>query len=192
MRIVAGRYKGLTLQAGTGGDIRPTSDRAREALFNLLAHGQEWRSAAGAAPAGLAALDVFAGTGALGLEALSRGAGFSAFIENDPAALGILRTNVGRMQAEHETRIVRADALKPGRASQAFDLILLDPPYRMELAPPALVALARNGWIAADAIVVVETDAVEAFAWPDGFAARDDRRYGRARLHLARFSPRGG
>lgn len=191
MRIVAGRMRGLVLKAGEGRDIRPTSDRARESLFNLLAHGAQWQDQMTTIPAGMAVLDVFAGTGALGLEALSRGADEVGFIENDPAAQAVLRTNLLRARAEVESRIFRADALKPGRAPRAYDLVLLDPPYRQDMAAPALAALARNGWIAPGAIVVVETDAAEDFAWPDGFAERDDRKYGRARLRFARFRSGG-
>ncbi|MEC9347171.1 MAG: 16S rRNA (guanine(966)-N(2))-methyltransferase RsmD [Pseudomonadota bacterium] len=191
MRIVAGRMRGLVLKAGEGRDIRPTSDRARESLFNLLAHGAEWQDQRTTTPAGMAVLDVFAGTGALGLEALSRGATEVGFIENDPAAQAVLRANLLRARAEIECRIHRTDALKPGRAPRSHDLVLLDPPYRQGMGAPALAALARNGWIAPGAIVVVETDAAEDFAWPDGFDARDDRKYGRARLRFARFRPGG-
>jgi 16S rRNA (guanine966-N2)-methyltransferase len=181
MRIVGGRRRGLRLAAPSGGDVRPTTDRVREALFNILAHGVE-AGPDGPCPAGLRVLDAFAGTGALGLEAWSRGAAEVTFIENAREAADLLRRNVAAAGAESDCDLLLRDAAKPGPAPRTFDLVLMDPPYRAGLAAPALEALRDGGWIAAGALTVVETDGRDGFEPPDGFAATDERRYGRTRL----------
>lgn len=185
MRIVGGRHRGRTLLAPADEAIRPTSDRAREALFNILAHGR--LGAALPAP-DTHVLDVFAGTGALALEALSRGAAAATLIEKDFAALRLARANAEKLGESGRVRLVQADASHPPRAEQAAELVLLDPPYGEGLAAPALTALAAQGWIADDAIVVVELAHDEPFAAPPGFASLDERRYGRARLVFLRRS----
>ena len=185
MRIVGGRHRGRRLQGPEGRRLRPTSDRAREALFNLLAHGP-YGADAGPMPAGVEVLDVFAGSGALGLEALSRGAVHVTFIENDPAALELIRRNAAGMAAETEITLRRLDATRPGPALRAHGLVLMDPPYGSGLAGAALAALAAEGWLAADAIVAIELAKDEAFEPPAGFEAVDERRYGAARLVLLR------
>lgn len=186
MRIVAGRFRGLRLAAGEGPAVRPTADRTREALFNLLAHREAFRSSAGPAPEGLRVLDVFAGTGALGLEALSRGAAHVEFIENEPAALVVLRANIRKARAETRTTVLVRDGTAPGRTAQPFDLVLMDPPYGQGLAARALEALVREEWLAPDAIVVVETERKEKVDWPAGLEEVDRRIYGRAALTIAR------
>ena len=186
MRIVGGSLRGLRLAEVETGGIRPTADRTREGLFNILAHNAEFEGPDGPAPEGLDVLDVFAGTGALGLEALSRGAASVAFMENDPAARKILDANIRHAGAGHAARVLNADATKPGAARGDFGLVLMDPPYRQELAAVALAALERNGWLTADALIVVETDRKEAFEIPAGFSPVDQRTYGRARLHFLR------
>jgi 16S rRNA (guanine966-N2)-methyltransferase len=165
--------------------VRPTSDRAREALFDILAHGRF-----GEAPVFLDAhvLDAFAGTGALGLEALSRGAAHVTFIENDRTALAALRANIVALHEEKSTAILPVDALHPPRAGQAAALAFLDPPYGEDLAAPALAALAAAGWFAADALVVVEVAARHKLAAPTGFTLLEERRYGAARLVFLRFT----
>ena len=174
MRIIGGSARGLRLAPVGEGDakahLRPTSDRVRESIFNLLINGGYGNPLAGAR-----VLDVFAGTGALGLEALSRGATQAAFLENGPAALSILKRNIGLMRAEDRTEILRRDALKPGPLSgAAFDLIFLDPPYGKQMGEAALVALA--GWLAPAALVVWEENTPP--IPPPGFDQLDLRKYG--------------
>ena len=178
IRIVGGRWRGRRLAAPAGRSVRPTAERVREAGFDRLLH-------AGLGPPleGAAFLDVFAGTGAVGLEALSRGAAGAAFIERDPAVLALLRRNVGEEGAIH----VR-DAASPGPAPAAFDIAWLDPPWGSGLAAPALAALGREGWLRPGALVVVESPHDGA---PDLPGLIDRRRYGRAALAFLRVPPAG-
>ncbi len=187
MRIVAGRMRGLKLEGGGDNAIRPTADRTREGLFNLLAHNDLFRGPNGAAPQGCAVLDIFAGTGALGLEALSRGAARVTFIEQADTSLRILNRNIAKARADDDVRVIRADATKPRRAPATHDLVLLDPPYGHDLAGPTLLTFRNNGWIAPGALVVVEADAKDSFTWPQGFSALDTRKYGRAALSFGRM-----
>lgn len=186
MRIIAGRHRGRPLAAPAGASVRPTSDRAREALFNILGHGK--LAASGPAYAGARLLDAFAGTGAFGLEALSRGAAETVFIENDRAALAALRQNIAALGETARTRIVSGDATAPPRALAPCDLAFLDPPYRQGLAAPALAALASAGWLSPDALCIVELAAKEGLELPPGFTIIDERRYGAARIVFLRFA----
>ncbi|MDP6705572.1 MAG: 16S rRNA (guanine(966)-N(2))-methyltransferase RsmD [Alphaproteobacteria bacterium] len=189
MRIVGGRHKGRRLQGPEGRTLRPTSDRAREALFNLLAHGP-YETEAGPMPHEVAVLDVFAGSGALGLEALSRGARHVTFLENSAAALALIRRNAAGMADADEITIRRLDAARPGPAPRTHGLVLMDPPYGAGLWAPALAALMADGWLEDDAVVVVELAKDEDFAAPAGFEAVDERRYGAARLVILRRGER--
>jgi 16S rRNA (guanine966-N2)-methyltransferase len=180
MRIIAGRHRGRRLLAPPGETVRPTSDRAREALFNILSHG---RLAAGGIPfAGTAVLDAFAGTGALGLEALSRGAAEASFIEQEREALAILRQNITVLGEDARARVVPGDATRPPRAPAACALVFLDPPYRSGLTAAALGALDAAGWLTPKALAVVELAAREELRPPVGFNLLDERVYGAARL----------
>ncbi len=179
MRIIAGRYKGRRLTAPPGIDTRPTSDRARQALFDTLMHAP-W---AEGAVHGTAVLDVFAGTGALGLEALSRGAASAAFIESGRPALVALRANIAACGAGALCRVVAADALTPPRGA-ASGLVFLDPPYGQGLVPLALAALAKAGWLAPEALIVAEVGAGE--APPTALPLLAERLHGAARLCLWR------
>jgi 16S rRNA (guanine966-N2)-methyltransferase len=184
MRIVGGRHRGRRLLAPPGDTVRPTSDRAREALFNILSHG---RLAADGIPfAEAAVLDAFAGTGALGLEALSRGAARAVFIERDPEAVAILRRNVAWLGESAGAEIVPGDATRPPRARSECAVAFVDPPYRSGLAAPALEALDRAGWLAPDALAIVELAAREKLAPLAGFTLLDERVYGAARLVFLR------
>lgn len=156
MRIIAGRYKGRRLASPAGAETRPTADRARQALFDMLMHAP-W---AEDAVRGAVVLDCFAGTGALGLEALSRGAATAWFIENGRAALAALRANIATCGAGDLCHVVAADARKPPRG-EACGLVFLDPPYGQGLVPLALTALGSAGWIAPDALIVAEVGAAE-------------------------------
>ena len=179
MRIVGGRWRGRRLASVGKGDaaahLRPTTDRVRESIFNLLFNG-------GYADAldGAAVLDVFAGTGALGLEALSRGAARATFLERGRASLALLRENVALLQAE--ARIVARDACRPGPGAP-HDLVFLDPPYGQGLGETAMVALRAEGWIAPDALVVWEEGRPPV---AEGFTVLDQRRYGDTIVTLAR------
>jgi len=189
MRVVGGRHRGRKLIAPQGDAVRPTSDRAREALFNILAHGEF--AAAGLPFAAENVVDAFAGTGALGIEALSRGAARTAFIEKDRAALAALRNNLAALDEEDSADVIAGDATRPPRAPYAAALALLDPPYGSGLAGPALAALAAMGWLAPRALVVVELAAKEIFEPTEEFIVLDERKYGAARLVFLRRAERG-
>lgn len=182
MRIVAGRHKGRKLAAPEGRGLRPTADRTRQAVFNILEHGIADFSLARAR-----VLDAFAGTGAYGLEALSRGATQAVFIDVDAAALRILKSNIEALDEEDRAQVIKADVLKPSRSAHGCDLAFLDPPYRQGLAEPALVALASAGWLAKNAVAVVEVSAKEDFTAPESFAVVDERRYGAAKVYFLRY-----
>jgi 16S rRNA (guanine966-N2)-methyltransferase len=188
MRIIAGRHRGRLLAAPPGEDVRPTGERAREALFNILAHGKF--AAVGPAYGGVRVLDAFAGTGAFGLEALSRGAAEVVFIENSRAALPILRQNIAALGETTRTRIVSGDATAPPRGLAPATLAFLDPPYGKGLGARALTALAEAGWLEAGALCIVEISAKERIEPPPGFISLDERRYGAARLAFLRFGER--
>jgi 16S rRNA (guanine966-N2)-methyltransferase len=160
---------------------RPTADRVREALFDILLSAA---LAEGAADLGaIAALDVFAGSGALGFEALSRGAARAGFIENAPGPQSVIGENIRKLGVGARAALLRFDATKPPKATQPYDLIMLDPPYRSGLAGPALEALLKRGWIAPNARAIVEVSAGEPFAAPGpAFAITDERKYGAAKL----------
>ena len=170
MRIVAGSHRGRRLEAPADQRIRPTSDRIRESLFNILDHK----------------LGGFAGTGALGLEALSRGAATALFIDKDRDALALARRNAASLDLTAKVDFRLADITRPPQLKQQFDLVLLDPPYGQELAAMALGALAAAGWLAPDAVAVIEADRAQPETLPDGFTAIDIRDYGRTRIVLAR------
>jgi 16S rRNA (guanine966-N2)-methyltransferase len=188
VRIVGGRHRGRRLFAPPGDTVRPTGDRAREALFDILSHG---RLAANGIPfAGAAVLDAFAGTGALGLEALSRGAAEVVFFERDREALAILRRNVASLGESARAEIMPCDATRPPRAGLRCAVAFLDPPYRSGLAATALGAIEAAGWLTADALAVIEVGAHEEFVPPAGFALFDGRVYGAARLVFLRREAR--
>jgi 16S rRNA (guanine966-N2)-methyltransferase len=182
MRIVGGRLGGRTLAAPKSQNIRPTSDRLRESLFNILAHGY------GDPITGARVLDLFAGTGALGLEAMSRGAAFALFIDDGAEARALIRQNVEALGLGGITRIFRRDATRLGAVhpNEPFGLVFLDPPYRKGLAEKSLESLRDGGWLAPDAVVIVEEAADAEFAMPDGFAEMERRRYEDTELVLLR------
>jgi 16S rRNA (guanine966-N2)-methyltransferase len=173
MRIVGGRFRGRRLAAPRSQAVRPTSDRLREALFNILAHAYD------APLAGARVLDLFAGTGALGLEASSRGAAFALFIDQGAQARALIRQNVATLGLGGATRIYRRDATKlgPVHPLAPFSLAFLDPPYGKGLAERALASARDGGWLAPDALVVVEEAAKAGFKPPEGFKELERRRY---------------
>ncbi len=185
MRIVAGSLKGRRLAAPEGRDIRPTADRTRQALFDVLEHGHLIEGG-GSALIDAAVLDAFCGTGALGLEALSRGAAEATFMDSNRAALDCARANAKALGVAGN--FILADATNPPRARKPASLIFFDPPYGASLATPALAALLAAGWMAPGAIVSIEMSGREiaTFAAPPGFIRIDERRYGKARILLLR------
>jgi 16S rRNA (guanine966-N2)-methyltransferase len=180
MRIVAGTWRGRRLVAPVGNDTRPTADRARQALFDMLLHAP-W--AGPDAVEGAFVLDVFAGTGALGLEALSRGAGAATFMERDAAALRALRSNIAACGAEQRCTVVAGDAFA-APAGEACGLVFLDPPYGVGLAARAFGQLSGLGWISRGALIVAETARDEAACVPGELLA--ERIYGAARISVWR------
>ena len=182
MRIIAGRHRGRRLAAPPGSATRPTADRVRQALFDMLWHAP-WAGRAVVEDARV--LDAFAGTGALGLEALSRGALHASFLEADRAALVALRANIAACREEAHATVLAADATHPPAAAAACTLLFLDPPYGQGLIGRALPALAAAGWIAPGALVCAEFGAEEPAA-PPGFAPLAERAHGAARLLVMR------
>jgi 16S rRNA (guanine966-N2)-methyltransferase len=185
MRIVGGRLRGRALAAPKTQNVRPTSDRLRESLFNILAH------AYGDPVTGARVLDLFAGTGALGLEAMSRGAAFALFVDDGAEARALIRQNVESLGLGGATRIFRRDATKLGPAHpvEPFSLVFLDPPYGKGLAEQALASLCAGGWLIPDALLVIEEAAGAGFAAPEGFAEIERRRYDDSELVFVRFNP---
>ena len=173
MRVVGGRLRGRTLATPQSHAIRPTADRLRESLFNILAH------AYGDPVSDARVLDLFAGTGALGIEALSRGAAFALFVDDGAEARALLRENVAALGLGGSSRIFRRDATKlgPVHPLEPFSLVFLDPPYERKLAEQALTSARTGGWLTADALTIVEEAVKANFAAPDGFIERERRRY---------------
>ena len=173
MRVVGGRLKGRNLASPASRDIRPTADRLRESLFNILVHAYDDPIQ------GARVLDLFAGTGALGIEAVSRGASFALFVDNGAEARALLRNNVEALGLGGVTKVYRRDAANPGpvHPMEPFSLVFLDPPYRMKLAEKALAALRDGGWLARNALLVVEEAKDAAFAAPEGFEELERRAY---------------
>ena len=183
MRIVAGKFRGASIEAPKGLATRPTSDRVRQALFNVLEHGPARFDFEGAR-----VLDLFAGSGALGLEALSRGARCAMFIEESPTARAAIRRNVEALGLTGVTKIRRRDATKLGEAGtlQPFQLIFCDPPYGKGLAERALEEAIDGGWTEQGAIALLEESVDVAVSWPPSFREIDRRRYGDTQIAIAR------
>ncbi len=187
MRIVGGRLKGRALFGPRSDGIRPTSDRLRETLFNILAHSH------GDPLPGGRVIDLFAGTGAFGLEAISRGADFCLFVEDGAQARALIRENVEALGLGGVTRIFRRDARKLGDAPPGlpYTLAFLDPPYDRGLAQPAMTSLARGGWLEPGALVIVEEAAAAVFEPPAGFDVLERREYGDTEVIFLRWRPDG-
>lgn len=182
MRIVAGRFKGRTLAGPRTMAVRPTSDRLRETLFNVLAHGYD------DPVTGARVLDLFAGTGALGFEALSRGARFALFVDDGVEARGLVRGNVESLGVGGITKIFKRDAtrLGPVHPLEPFSLVFCDPPYCRGLGEAALAAAALGGWLAPGALCILEEAAGTALSLPDGFEALEERAAGDSKLLFLR------
>jgi len=175
VRIIGGTHRGTALASVGKGDaaahLRPTSDRVRESLFNVLLGGRY-----GDPINDVRVLDLFAGTGALGLEALSRGAKHVTFVENGRVGQKLIHENIAKLKRRGDTTIIKSDATKETMRGEAHDLVFLDPPYGKGLGEKALIASARSGWINEGALIVWEESSAQTA--PDGFALLDQRRYG--------------
>jgi len=186
MRIIGGRFKGTGLasvgKGDTGAHLRPTSDRVRESIFNLLINGGYGDPITDAR-----VLDLFAGTGALGFEALSRGAYYVLFIDEGAKARALIRQNIDILRAIGATKLFRRNATKLGPiVGEPYDLVFLDPPYGKDLGAKALTAAKDGGWLAKDALIVWEEGSEQAV--PDGFVMLDARKYGDTWVHILRLS----
>lgn len=185
MRIIGGIHRGRHLKAPRGFETRPTADKPRQSLFDILMHGK---------PGGerfdireLRVLDAFCGTGAFALEAISRGASEAVMMDLDRGALAAARENVKELREESRVKIVQADATRPPVADAPCEIVFLDPPYGLGLGPPAMAALGGQGWIAPGALVVLETGAREKAAAVEGFTLVDERRAGAAKFLFFRY-----
>jgi 16S rRNA (guanine966-N2)-methyltransferase len=184
VRIVGGRFRGRSLVGPKSDAIRPTSDRLRETLFNVLAHAYDDPLE------GARVLDLFAGTGAMGLEALSRGAAFALFVDEGAQARSLIRENVVALGVGGSTRLFRRDATRLGAAAPnlPFSVVFCDPPYGKDLVPKALRSCADGGWLTEGALVVVEEAQGAEIALPAGFAEVERRDYGETKVIFGRFA----
>ncbi|MEO1204938.1 MAG: 16S rRNA (guanine(966)-N(2))-methyltransferase RsmD [Pseudomonadota bacterium] len=184
MRITGGDFRGRPLATPKSDAIRPTSDRVREALFNIILNNQN-----GPPLHGAHVIDLFAGTGALGFEALSRGAAHAIFVDHSTQARGLIRTNIENLKLEGQARLMRRDATKLGPAlpRDRVSIAFLDPPYDKGLGERALIALRDGNWLTPDALVVLEERSGNTITFPAGYDEFDARTYGEATLHLLRF-----
>jgi 16S rRNA (guanine966-N2)-methyltransferase len=184
MRVVGGELKGRNIVAPASRDIRPTADRLRESVFNILVHAYDdpFQDAR--------VLDLFAGTGALGIEAISRGAVFTLFVDNGAEARALLRNNVEALALGGVTKVYRRDAtdLGPAHPMEPFSLVFLDPPYGKGLAEKALASLRNGGWLKPNALLVVEEAKAAAFAAPDGYEELERRAYDDTEFVFLQFS----
>jgi 16S rRNA (guanine(966)-N(2))-methyltransferase RsmD len=187
MRIIAGKHRGRAIRVPRIEGLRPSADRVRESLFNILEHGIDWAGLDGAR-----VIDAFAGTGAYGLEALSRGSSHATFVDLDAAALAGIRRNAAAIGEARNVALLRLDATRlpppPGAARAPCALAFIDPPYESGLAAPALQGLASRHWLDRGTLAVVEVAAREPLAPPPGFRILDERVYGAARLVFLRVS----
>jgi 16S rRNA (guanine966-N2)-methyltransferase len=190
VRITAGRLGGRSIVSPDDAGVRPTSDKVRQAIFNVLVHRD---FDAGFTLDGARVIDLFAGTGALGVEALSRGASYALFVDDSAESRALIRTNVEALALTGVTKIWRRDATSLGPmaagAGGPFTLAFLDPPYHNDLVPRALESLHKGTWLTASAIVVVETAKDERLIPPEGYALLDDRSYGDTRVAILSAPP---
>ncbi len=185
MRIVGGRLKGKTLNAPKGNDVRPTSDRVRESLFNILEHGIDDFSLENTT-----VCDLFAGTGALGIEALSRGAKWVLFVDNSSSSRGIIRENTVNLGLQGQCKISRQDACDIGtmsKRSPQFDLVFADPPYGKTLGEKALLSLHKHGWLKPNALIILEETKRTEIELASCFKVIDTRKYGDTKITIARY-----
>jgi 16S rRNA (guanine966-N2)-methyltransferase len=193
VKITGGKYRGKTIQAREVHTLRPTSSRVREAVINILHHGRFYNSEnyiPDENPSrleGRRVIDVFCGTGSLGLEALSNGAACATFIDQDPATFKLTRQNVEAIGETRNSTFVRADATQLPTARAKADLIFVDPPYQKDLAVPALKSLIKGKWIENGAIVIIEHDKQDELALPEGYVELDSRMHDNTRITVLQY-----
>jgi len=175
MRIIGGDYRGRKLTPPANNDIRPTTDRMRETIFNILGHAADGFE-------GKNILDVFAGTGALGLEALSRGASHAAFFDKSRQALQVIKKNIALLSTEEKTTIACITSPKFPLLPRAYDIIFIDPPYHLDIIPETLLSLEDKGYLADDCLIVVEHSAKNNIVYPDFLEVIRDKAYGEAHV----------
>ncbi|MDR6756235.1 16S rRNA (guanine966-N2)-methyltransferase [Mycoplana sp. BE70] len=185
MRIVGGTLRGRALATPKGADIRPTADRTRESLFNILAHAYPEHVD------GARVLDLFAGTGAVGLEAISRGARAVLFVEQGVEGRGLIHTNIEAFGLQGKAKIFRRDATSLGGVGtmEPFDFLFADPPYALGLGEKALDAAAKGGWLVPGALAILEERADVTPAAVDGYEPLEVRTFGDTRMHFYRYTP---
>lgn len=188
IKVVGGRHRGRSIATPEGDTTRPTSSRARESLFNILTHAS-WRDDGTSPLIDARVLDAFAGSGALGIEALSRGAAHATFLDSDAAAIKLIGENLRKLGETANAKVIRADATRPPASREGCDLAFLDPPYRSGQAAPTLAALVEAGWLKPGAIATVELANTEDMLPPPGFVPIDERRYGLAKIVILRRTP---
>ena len=188
MRIVGGNHRGKKLSTPKSTETRPTTDRVREAMFNKIAHGVA-KHFDDFDIEGANVLDLFAGTGALGLEALSRGAKFAVFVEDAIEPRGLIRSNIEQLEFTGITKLFKRDAtyLGPMKRFQPFNLIFLDPPYNKELGEKALNSAIEGGWFADEALIILEESKSATITWPEGIELLDEKTYGDTTLYYAKW-----
>lgn len=180
MRIIAGTHKGRRLHTPKGSETRPTSDRLRESIFNILAHN--WADHL----TGARVADIFAGSGAMGIEALSRGAAHAVFVEKHSAGRALVSRNLDSLGLAEKARVIAGDARQLPPAEAPFDLVLMDPPYGRGLGKAALAALEQAGWLRAGTLIVLETGRDEQLELPRGFEVSDRRAQGDSQVIFLR------
>ena len=185
MRIITGKHRGRRIEIGPEGSkqIRPTSDFAREAIFNILTMGKMGNVVADAR-----VLDVYCGTGALGLEAISRGAAHATFIDKSRDSIAVARHNAVSMKEDANCAFFQQDGTNLGKAREAYPLVFVDPPYSLKLIEPSLKSLIAGGWLADDAIVVIEYDQKDTVTLPESLEQLYERRYGRAIIQVLKYN----
>ena len=181
MRIIAGKHRGRRIGMKDDIDIRPTSSRTRESIFNILMHNNFGLDGENVI-VGKRIVDIFCWAGSLGLEALSRGAEHVTFIDRNPQSLALVRETIATFKEEANSAIIRSDSTALPKAARPFSVAFADPPYDQGMAAPALTSLRQNGWLEQNAIVVVEISAKELIQLPEGFEQLDERTYGNSRV----------
>ena len=189
MRVIAGKYKGRNIEAlkDKNTKLRPTTGKTREALFNILSHGQ-FAAEGEKLLEGARVLDLYCGSGALAIEALSRGAAYAVFIDTDKEHLDIARKNVKHLGEEENATFIMADSSAPPPAHVPCNLIFIDPPYNKGLVQLTLGNLVKGNWLAKDAVIVIETAKKEDINYPSGLEELTDRHYGNSRIRILRWN----
>jgi 16S rRNA (guanine966-N2)-methyltransferase len=193
MKVIAGKHRGRNIESREDRSLRPTSGMVREAIFNLLKHGKFLKDERfieddnASLVVDRNVVDIFCGTGALGLEALSRGARFVTFVDQNPKIMGLVKTNVEHMNETENAAFVRSDSTFLPHASRKHQLAFIDPPYNSGLAVKALVSLDRQGWLDTGAVIIVEHAKKETLTPPENFELLDDRTYNITRLNVLQY-----